>query len=97
MREIGTIFEEEAEKAAKTKMSYIRFLARLIEAETLSKTDRSMNRKISLAKFPRISTLEEFDFAFQPSINDTYVRELANLGFLEKKKTTTTLFDVVWA
>ncbi|YAR63446.1 ATP-binding protein [Bacillus cytotoxicus] len=67
-------------------MSYIRFLARLIEAETLSKTDRSMNRKISLAKFPRISTLEEFDFAFQPSINDTYVRELANLGFLEKKK-----------
>lgn len=86
LREIGTIFEEEAEKAAKTKMSYIGFLAKLIEAETLSKTDRSINRKISLAKFPRVSTLEEFDFAFQPSINDTYVRELANLGFLEKKE-----------
>ncbi|PEA54949.1 AAA family ATPase [Bacillus pseudomycoides] len=86
LREIGTIFEEEAEKAAKTKMSYIGFLAKLIEAETLSKTDRSINRKISLAKFPRVSTLEEFDFAFQPSINDTYIRELANLGFLEKKE-----------
>ena len=86
LREIGEIFQEEAEKAAKTKMSYIGFLARLIEAEVLSKTDRSINRKISLAKFPKVSTLEEFDFSFQPSINDTHIRELANLSFLERKE-----------
>lgn len=86
LKEIHQIYEEEAEKAAKTKLSYVGYLSKLMEAEILSKTDRSINRKISLAKFPKVSTLEEFDFAFQPSINDTYIRELANLGFLEKKE-----------
>ncbi|ANS52098.1 hypothetical protein BM86_12355 [Bacillus thuringiensis] len=86
LKEISEIYESEAEKAAKTKLSFIGYLSNLIEAEILSKTDRSINRKISLAKFPKIATLEEFDFGFQPSINEPYVRELANLGFLEKKE-----------
>ncbi|MFE4525554.1 MULTISPECIES: IS21-like element helper ATPase IstB [Bacillati] len=86
LKEISEIYEAEAEKAAKTKLSYVGYLSKLIEAEILSKTDRSINRKISLARFPKVSTLEEFDFAFQPSINDTFIRELANLGFLEKKE-----------
>ncbi|PEJ57995.1 AAA family ATPase [Bacillus sp. AFS002410] len=86
LKEISEIYEVEAEQAAKTKLSYVGYLSKLFEAEILSKTDRSINRKISLAKFTKVSTIEEFDFAFQPSINDTYMRELANLGFLEKKE-----------
>jgi DNA replication protein DnaC len=52
----------------------------------LSQTNRSINRKIQIAKFPRISTLEEFDFEFQPSINDALVRELAMLQFIDNKE-----------
>jgi DNA replication protein DnaC len=85
LREMETVFEAEAENAAKTKMSYLGFLAKLVEAEVLSQTNRSINRKIQIAKFPRISTLEEFDFEFQPSINDSLVRELAMLKFIDKK------------
>lgn len=86
LKEVEAIFEQEAENAAKTKLSYVGFLAKLVEQEILSKTDRSINRKIQIAKFPRISTIEEFDFAFQPSINDKHIRELANLNFITKKE-----------
>jgi DNA replication protein DnaC len=86
LKQTLNIFEEEAEKAAKTKMTYIGYLAKLLEEEILSKTDRSINRKIQIAKFPRMTTLEDFDFNFQPSINEKEVRELANLAFITKKE-----------
>lgn len=80
-------FEEEAEKSAKLNLSYVEFLANLIiQREILDKTDHSINRKINLARFPRLATLEEFDFSFQPSLNAKETKELANLGFIEKKE-----------
>jgi len=79
---ISDQYEEEAKKAAKIKLSYTAYLARLIEEETLAKTERSINARISKAKFPFIRTLDSFDFSFQPSIEETLIRELSELSFL---------------
>jgi len=73
---------EEAENAAKAKLSYEEFLTRLIELELLSKIDRSINRLIQLAGFPMIRLLEGFDFSYQPQLDEKLLRELANLRFL---------------
>lgn len=81
---MALIFEEEANRASKTKMSYTGFLARLIEEETLAKTNRSINARIAKAKFPTIKTLESFDFSFQPSIPEVLIKELAGLSFIDK-------------
>jgi DNA replication protein DnaC len=78
------IFEEEALKAAKTNMSYTAFLARLVEEELAAKIDRSVNAHLQLARLPMVRTLETFDFAFQPSLSAARLRELAELGFLER-------------
>jgi len=78
------IYEEEAKRAIKTKLSYSGYLARLIEEEILAKTDRSINAKIAKAKFPWRKTIEEFDFKFQKSLDERLIRELAELSFLEK-------------
>lgn len=86
LRKIGEIFEEEAEKAIKTKLGYLGYLSKLIEEETLAKTDRSINRRIQTAKFPWIKTLEEFDFSFQPSIDEEKVLQLSDLSFIDKKE-----------
>ncbi|MCD6456907.1 MAG: IS21-like element helper ATPase IstB [Methanophagales archaeon] len=86
LREIQEIFEEEAEKAIKTKLGYIGYLSKLVEEETLAKTDRSINRRIQTAKFPWTKTLEEFDFSFQPSINEEEILKLADLSFVDKKE-----------
>ena len=38
--------------------------------------------KTKLAHFPFFKTLDEFDFSFQPSINERQIRELATMRFL---------------
>ncbi len=81
---IATIFEQEAAKAAKSEMSYTAFLARLVEEEIVTKTDRSVNAHIAKARFPMLRTFEEFDFSFQPSLPAARLRELAELGFLSR-------------
>lgn len=77
-------FEGEADRAAKSESSYTAYLARLVETELADKTDRSINARIARARFPRLSTLEEFDFAFQPGLSAPRVRELASLGFIDQ-------------
>lgn len=81
---MADVFEREAQKAAKTKQSYVGFLAHLVDEELAAKADRSINARIARARFPAIRTLEAFDFAFQPSLPAPLIRELAELGFLAR-------------
>ena len=81
---MAAIFEEEAEKAARSQMSYTAFLARLADEEAAAKAERSINAKVAKARFPAIKTLESFDFSFQPSLPAAAIRELAELGFLDR-------------
>jgi len=80
---MASIFEDEADKASKSQMSYTAFLARLVDEEVASKTDRSINARIAKARFPAIKTLEAFDFSFQPSLTAATIKELAELGFID--------------
>jgi len=77
-------FEDEAQTAAKTEMSYVAFLARLVDAALAAKIDRSIATRLSKAKLPVLRTLEEFDFGFQPSLPAAQIRELGELGFLDR-------------
>lgn len=83
LKTMAGIFEAESEKAAKSKLSYTAFLARLVDEELASKTDRSVNARITKARFPALKTLESFDFGFQPSLPMTQIKELAQLGFID--------------
>lgn len=82
--QVAVSFEEEAINASKTKMSYQEYLYALLQHQVLIRTDNSINAKIKKARFPFIKTLEEFDFSFQPLIDDKLIRELGNLNFLSK-------------
>jgi DNA replication protein DnaC len=81
---IAQTFEEEAGKAAKSEMSYTAFLTRLVDNEIAAKLDRSVTIRLSKAGFPVLRTLEAFDFSFQPTLPASRLRELAELGFLER-------------
>lgn len=83
LKTMSDIFEAEAEKAAKSQMSYTAFLARLVDEELASKTDRSINARVTKARFPALKTLESFDFGFQPSMPMAQIKELAQLGFMD--------------
>ncbi len=86
LRKTQEIFEEEAEKAIRTKLGYIGYISKLVEEETLAKTNRSINRRIQTAKFPWVKTIEEFDFSFQPSVDEEKILKLSDLSFIDKKE-----------
>jgi DNA replication protein DnaC len=71
-----------AEEAAKQEWTYLDFLDHLLESEVSARYARDVAMKIKLAHFPFLKTLEQFDFAFQPSISERQVRELATLRFI---------------
>lgn len=86
LHRIREIYKEEAENAARTNLDYIDYLKRLLEQQVLTKIERSINRKTQIAGFPQIKRLEEFDFSYQPKINEKLIRQLANLEFLNEAK-----------
>lgn len=87
LHQIKQIYQVEAENAAKAKLSYQDFLLRLLEQEVISKIDRSINRRIQIAGFPQIKRLDEFDFSYQPQLDEKLIRELHdNLNFLDEAK-----------
>lgn len=71
-----------AEQAARDSWTYVEFLDHLLEAEVSARYARDVAMKTKLAHLPFLKTLDEFDFAFQPSINDRQIRELATVRFI---------------
>lgn len=79
-------YSELAEQALKAKSPYAHYLSNLVTAQLAARTDRSFKERLTRARFPALKTIEEFDFTFQPSINETHVKTLAALDFMEKKE-----------
>ena len=71
-----------ATAAAAEGWTYLDFLDRLLEAEITARTERDIAMKTKLAHFPFVKTLDQFDFAAQPSINERQIRELATVRFV---------------
>jgi DNA replication protein DnaC len=63
--------------AARQEPSYLDFLDQLLCEEIGSKQRKRVAMGIQIAHFPAVKALEEFDFRFQPSIDQKLVRELA--------------------
>jgi len=70
-----------AQDAAKHEWTYLDFLDHLLESEVSARYERDVAMKIKLAHFPFPKTLDQFDFAFQPSLNERQIRELATGRF----------------
>jgi DNA replication protein DnaC len=83
---LGQCYEGLAEEAAQKNLPYLDFLEKLLEAESQAKYDRNVKLKTQWAHFPYSKRLDQFDFGFQPSIDEKKIRELASLRFLEHKE-----------
>lgn len=73
-----------AEEARKAKSPYPQYLATLVAAQLAARMDRSFRERLNRARFPALKTLEAFDFSFQPTLDETHVRTLAELTFLSQ-------------
>ena len=72
------------EQAAKRELGYSEFLSEALGAEWQGRHLKGVESRLAQARLPWVKTLEQFDFAFQPSIDRKVVRELAGLAFVER-------------
>jgi DNA replication protein DnaC len=75
-----------AELCAQERADYTTFLLRLAERELLDREQRAAERRIKAAGFPVLKTLDTFEFAAQPSLNEARVRELIRGEYIEEKE-----------
>ncbi len=83
---IAECLSEYVDKVNNEKIPFLNALYELTKLEIANKAERSSQFNIRIAHFPYYRTFEDFDFTFQPSINEEQVRELASLRFIDEKK-----------
>lgn len=81
LAQAAEVLEARLETAAQKDVSYADFLADLLAVEAAARRQRYLTTRTRLAHLPFRRTLEEFDFDFQPSIDERQVKELATLTF----------------
>jgi DNA replication protein DnaC len=72
------------EQAAKKETSYAEFLDELLACEMDARRSRYLRARLQLAHLPFVKTFEQFDFGFQPSIDERQIRELRTLRFVHE-------------
>jgi len=70
------------EQAAKKEPSYAEFLDELLGCEVDARRARYLRARLQLAHLPFVKTFDQFDFGFQPSIDERQIRELRSLRFV---------------
>ncbi len=65
-------------------LSFTEGLQKLSNYEVDFKEKNASKSMIKAAAFPFVKELKDYDFSFQPTVNEQELKELATLGFLEK-------------
>src|SRR5256884_4791346 len=71
------------ETARQEMWTYEPFFSHAIAAEIEGRDRRAAERRMVAARLPTLKTLEAFDFAFQPSLSERLLWELADLSFVQ--------------
>jgi DNA replication protein DnaC len=79
-------YEKMAALCGQERADYQTYLLRLAEVELVDRERRAAERRVKAARFPVLKTLDTFDFAAQPSINEALIRELMRGEYLDRRE-----------
>ena len=82
LKQAVEVLDNTLDAAASRQLPYPEMLAELLGVEVAARRERYLTTRTRLAHLPFQRTLEQFDFGFQPSIDERLVKELANLAFV---------------
>ena len=77
-REIDLIVEKHH------KAVHLGWVSELLEKEIDSRRENAIRLRIKKAGFPELTSLENFDWSFNPEIGEVRIRELAELKFIDE-------------
>jgi len=78
------------QEAAGNGLNHMEFLELILQDELLVRNERQIQRRVKVAAFRELRTLEDFDWQFNPSIKKKQIYDLATCQFIEKG------LDVCW-
>lgn len=81
---LGGQFRSLAEQAAKQGQSHLSYLETLLELEVEERTRNAISRRIVEAHFPKVKTLEEFEFEKAPQVSAARIRNLSDGDYLNR-------------
>jgi DNA replication protein DnaC len=84
LKAVEARLENLLEQASKKEPSYADFLQDLLSCEVDARRTRYLRARLQLAHLPYIKTFDQFDFSFQPSIDERQIRELRSLRFIHE-------------
>ena len=79
-------YDKQARQCAAEGVDHVRYLVRLTELELIDRERRMVERRIRMAKFPAVKSLDSFDFKAMPSLNKMMVLELARCEYIERRE-----------
>src|SRR2546430_853593 len=81
LKAVEARLENLLEQASKKEPSYADFLDELLSCEVEARRTRYLRARLQFAHFPFVKTFEQFDFGFQPSLDDRQIRVLRSRRF----------------
>ena len=78
------LLESLLERAAAEQPAYADFLLDVLTTEKEFRTNRTLLTRTRMANLPFAKTLAQFDFAFQPSVDERQIKDLQTLRFLSE-------------
>jgi DNA replication protein DnaC len=78
------------QEAASHGLSHREFLELILQDELMVRSDRTIARRVKTASFRDVRTLENFEWAFNPSLKKKQVYDLATCRFIREAR------DVLW-
>jgi hypothetical protein len=74
------------QEAAGHQLSHAEFLELVLQDEVLVRNQRQIDRRVKTANFREVKALDEFDWAFNPSIPRKQVFDLATCRFIRESR-----------
>lgn len=71
--------------AARKQWTHIHYLSELVKQESNLRRDRTIQRRILMARFPVVKTLDQFNWSWPRKINQAQIQNLFHLKFIEEK------------
>lgn len=78
------VLESRLQLATDKQWTYVSFLVDLLGEELAQRLRRTIQTKMRMARLPYQKTLAEFDFTFQPSVDQKLIAELATMNFVRQ-------------
>jgi len=83
---MAEMLDSYTKQAVSSNMSYMDFLNGLVSEEVTYKERKSIQNRIKSARFPVLKSLDDFDYAFQPSMDRKKLEELSSLRFIDNRE-----------